>query len=164
MKSFSNKIKWVFHTLWEIKWVKRLILIVLTLLFFDIFFLNFVEPTKVGIARNFITGRTWLQDGNGWNITAPWVYVPEIDTRPIRVEVTSAGRGFSAKLVQFNKEYWQEFVVTEGIYYYWWANRISFNLGYNEEHRGVKDIFRGYAYSAKKYPFIVILLEYESDN
>ncbi|MEK6833084.1 MAG: hypothetical protein AABY32_03475, partial [Nanoarchaeota archaeon] len=102
--------------------------------------------------------------GTGWNLTAPWVYIPEIDTRPIRVEVSSAGHGFSAKLVQFNKEYWKEFVITEGVYYYWWANRISFNPGYDEEHRGIKDILRGYAYSSKKYPFINILAEYKQDN
>lgn len=130
------------------------------ILSFYLFFLNFVGPAEVGIARNIVTGKTWLQDRNGWNITAPWVYVPKIDTRPMRVEVTSAGRGFSAKLVQFDKNHWEEFVNTEGVYYYWRANRISFNLGYDEEHRGMKDILRGYAYSPKKYNFIIILDEY----
>ncbi len=163
MKAKPNLIKENLLNVWNIKWVKRPVLIVLAFLTFYLLFLNFVEPTHVGIARNFITGKTWLQDGNGWNLTAPWVYIPEIDARPIRVEVSSAGRGFSAKLVQFNKEYWQEFATTEGIYYYWWANRFSFNLGYDEEHRGIKDIFRGYAYSSKKYSFIKILEEYNQE-
>ncbi|MDR0608375.1 MAG: hypothetical protein LBG52_08850 [Candidatus Peribacteria bacterium] len=141
-------------------WSKISIVILSSILLFYLFCLNFVNPTEIGIARNIITGETHLQDGNGWNLTVPWVFVPIIDTRPIRVEVSSAGHGISAKLVQFNKQYWEEFVLTEGIYYYWWANRISFNLGYDEEHRGMKDILRGYAYSPKKYNYLSVLNEY----
>ncbi len=160
MKEVLKKIKPIVIGFWSKKPVKITTLILLVILSFYLFFLNFVSPTEVGIARNIITGKTWLQDGNGWNITAPWVYVPIIDTRPTRVEVTSAGHGFSAKLVQFDKPHWEEFVDTEGHYYYWRANRISFNLGYDEEHRGMKDILRGYAYSPKKYNFIILLDEY----
>lgn len=160
MKVLLNKIKETIKSLWAIKPVKVTVLVSSGILFFYMLFLNFVGPTEIGIERNIITGNTTLQDGNGWNFTAPWVYVPVIDTRPVRVEVTSAGHGFGAKLVQFNKEHWEEFVLTEGIYYYWWANRISFNFGYDEEHRGMKDILRGYAYSPKDYNFIIILNEY----
>ena len=124
--------------------------------------LNYTEPTQIGIARNPITGKMWAQKGGGWHATWPWVFVAKIDTRPVRVEVTSTGRGYNAKLVQFNAEHWQEFVAIEGFHYYWWANRFSLNLGYWEEHRGMKDILRGYAYSNKPYPFVSILKEYQS--
>jgi hypothetical protein len=75
--------------------------------------------------------------------------------------VPSAGRGWSAKLVQFEPKAYQEFVATEGFRYYWWANRFSVNFGYRDEYRGIKDIFRGYAYSDKKYPFLTVLEEYK---
>ena len=79
----------------------------------------------------------------------------------MRVSVDSAGHGYNAKLVQFNPDGWQEFIQTEGFYYYWWANRFSFNFGYDEEHRGLKDVLRGYAYSPKQYSFLKVLDEYQ---
>lgn len=138
--------------------------LVVVLLLFLLYngFVNHNEPTQLGIARNLVTGEMWLQEGGGFFVTPPWVWVARVDTRPMRVSVTSGGRGYSAKLVQFDKDHWEEFVATEGWRYYWWSNRISFNLGYDEEYRGMKDIMRGYAYSARKYPFIVVLEEYES--
>ena len=69
--------------------------------------------------------------------------------------------GYSAKLIQFNPEYWREFVDVEGWRYYWLANRFSFNFGYEEEYRGMRDLMRGYAYSAKQYLFLNILKEYK---
>ncbi len=74
----------------------------------------------------------------------------------------SAGRGYSAKLVQFQPDAWREFVAIEGFRYYWWANRFSLNFGYSEEYRGMRDILRGYAYSPKSYTFIKVLEEYQS--
>ncbi len=142
------------------KWVTLCVLILIGFLFY-LGCLNFVEPSEIGIARNFVSGDMWIEEGNGWNISAPGVLVSRIDMRPMRVGVPSAGHGFSAKLVQFDKEHWQEFVTTEGFYYYWWANRISFNWSY-ESYRGVKDIFRGYAYSVKQYPFLKIVEEYDT--
>lgn len=145
---------------------RRLILAVVLpiclILVFYLGFLNYTEPTEVGIARNEFTGETWEQSGGGWYRTAPWVLVSKIDTRPQRVAITTAGHGFSAKLVQFNPKEWREFVKAEGFRYWWWSNRFSFNFGYPEEYRGMKDILRGYAYSVKRYPFIVILEEYQT--
>lgn len=120
---------------------------------------NYVELNHVGIARNIITGKVYLQQP-GMYITAPWVMVSRIDTRPTRVCITTSGRGYNCKLVQFNPAHYQEFVAVEGFRYYWWANRISFNWGYDEEYRGMKDLLRGHAYGTKKYPFIIILEEY----
>ena len=122
-------------------------------------FFHYSEPTQVGVVRNWITGEVRL-DTSGWNITPLWVSVAKIDKRPMRVCVTTAGRGFNCKLVQFEPSAYKEFVTVEGFYYYWWANRVSVNFGYNEEYRGVSDLLRGYAYSVKKYPFITIVRDY----
>lgn len=121
---------------------------------------NYTEPTDVAIARNVVTGDLQLQSEGGFHLSSPWTAVSRIDARPVRVCVTTAGRGFNCVLVRFEPSAYKEFVAVEGFYYYWWANRVSFNFGYNEEYRGMKDLLRGYAYSIKRYPFIVILRDY----
>lgn len=123
-------------------------------------FLNYTEPTEVGIARNIFTGEMWLQEGGGWHKTLPWVRVARIDVRPMRVAIATSGHGFNARLIQFEPNEWRKFVEIEGFRYWWWANRISFNLGYDEEYRGMKDIMRGYAFGVKHYPFITTLEQY----
>jgi hypothetical protein len=123
-------------------------------------FMNHNEPTEIGLARNILTGTMWKQKG-GWYITSPWVWVSRIDIRPMRVAITTGGHGYNSKLVQFKEEHWELFVKTEGWRYWWWSNRISFNLGYQEEYRGMRDILRGYAYADNKYPFIEITSEYQ---
>jgi hypothetical protein len=111
--------------------------------------------------RNRVSGETKL-DTPGWNISAPWVAVSKVDIRPMRVCVTSSGRGFNCKLVRFEPKGFQEFVATEGFRYYWWANRISFNFGYDQEYRGMKDIMRGHAYGIQKYTFLTVVQDYET--
>jgi hypothetical protein len=144
--------------------MKRKIVAVLAfVLLFYLSFLNYTDLTQVGLARNWFNGKMWLQERGGWHVSAPWVWVTRIDTRPMRVAITSAGRGYSAKLVQFNPQAWREFVQTEGWYYYWWYNRFSFNFGYREEYRGMRDIMRGYAYGVKRYSFITIIEEYQTE-
>lgn len=131
---------------------------------FGIFYLSCIHYsgiTQAGIMRNWVNGELKL-DTPGWNISPPWVSVAKIDTRPMRVCVTSAGRGFNCKLVEFIPGEFKAFVETEGFHYYWWYNRFSFNWGYSEEYRGMKDVLRGYAYSVKQYPFIRVLREYEA--
>lgn len=145
----------------KIKWIRISGGFFLVVFLLYSLFLNYTEPTDLGLARDQISGDAWIQIGGGYHFTSPWVRVAKIDLRPMRVEVNSAGRGFSAKLVQFDVEHWEEFMNTEGFYYYWWANRFSFNSGYSEEHRGMRDLMRGYAYSAKYYPFVKILNEYQ---
>ena len=145
--------------------MKKILIIVLiifltTLSLFYLPFLNYTEPTEIGVARNIFTGEMWLQKDGGWYMTSPWVRVAKIDTRPMRVVITTNGHGFSAKLVQFVPKEWNSFVEVEGFRYWWWANRISINFGYDEEYRGMKDIMRGYAYGVKKYPFIEVLEHY----
>lgn len=123
-------------------------------------FVNHLEPVEAGIAWNFVSGELRLQE-KGWNFSLPWVLVANVDMRPARVCITTAGRGFNCKLVRFEPHEYKKFVETEGFHYYWWYNRFSFNWGYGDEYRGMKDILRGYAYSAKQYPFVVTLRDYE---
>jgi hypothetical protein len=156
----QNKLQ-IFLKVLSVRWVRVCSLLFLAGVVFYLLFVNYTEPTELGIARNKITGETWVQETGGWKITKPWVWVSVVDLRPIRVAVHSAGHGYCAKLVQFDKTHWKEFVSTEGFRYYWWANRFSFNSGYDEEYRGMKDIMRGYAFSTKKYPFIRVLIEYD---
>lgn len=130
------------------------------LLLFYLLFLHYADQTQVGVVRNWVTGEVRL-DTPGWNLTSPWITVAKVDTRPMRVCVTSAGRGFNCRLVQFQPEQFRSFVETEGFYYYWWANRVSFNFGYDDEYRGMRDLLRGYSYSVRLYPFVKVLREYQ---
>lgn len=151
----------LFLLTWSKPWVKMCTFLFLIIMMFYILFINYTEPTELGIVRNKITGETWIQETGGWKITKPWVWVSVIDLRPVRVAVHSAGHGYCAKLVQFDKKYWKEFIATEGFRYYWWSNRFSFNSAYEEEYRGMKDLMRGYTFSSKKYPFVKVLTEYQ---
>ncbi len=123
---------------------------------------NYLDQYEVGIARNVYSGELTLQDRPGFQVTAPWVRVSAIDTRPMRVCITSSTRAYNCKLVQFVPSEFKTFVITQGFEYYWFVNRFSFNSGYTEEYRGMKDLMRGYAFSAKPYPFVKILEEYAS--
>lgn len=161
VKSLKNNILKHLWRFFQNKWVARPVITLLCLYLLYVSFVTHIEKTEIGIARNMMTGKTWMRDGGGFYVRPPWVWVSIIDTRPMRVAVTSGGRGYNAKLVQFDKNYWEDFVKTEGWRFYWFSNRISFNLGYEEEYRGMRDIMRGYAYSAKKYPFVVIIEEYD---
>jgi hypothetical protein len=135
--------------------------ICLVLFLFYLGFMSHTEPTQIGIARNRITGNMWLQDHAGWKFSWPWVSVVRIDTRPVRVGVPSAGRGYNYRLVQFVPTEWRKFVDTEGFRYYWWANRFSINFGHHDEYRGMNNILRGYAYSKHHYSFVRVLEDYE---
>ncbi|MBI2023078.1 hypothetical protein HYT01_00755 [Candidatus Giovannonibacteria bacterium] len=125
---------------------------------------HYLEPNQVGIVRNRFTGEVRLDDQASFDITPPWIAVSRIDIRPMRVCITSASRGFNCKLIQFAPAHFKEFVLVQGFHYYWWANRISFNFGYNEEYRGMKDLLRGYAYGTKQYPFVKILRDYKEEE
>jgi len=125
-----------------------------------VFYLTCVHYTdyhEIGIVRNDFTGETSIDSVSGFGITAPWVQVAKIDIRPVRICVTSSTRNFNCKLASFDKRYWDEFVSLEGFRYYWWANRFSFNSGYKEEYRGMKDIIRGYAFDEHPKKFIKII-------
>lgn len=119
-----------------------------------------LEPTHVGIRRNLFTGRVTLDTRAGFFLTLPWVAVARIDTRPTRVCITSVARSFNCKLVQFVPEAYREFVAVQGFRYYWLANRLSFNNGYDEEYRGMRDILRGFAFGNRPPPFLRVITTY----
>ncbi len=119
---------------------------------------NHTETYEIGILWDPFAGQVSVQDlkNAGIHVTAPWVRESTIDTRPMRVCITSAGRGYNCKLVQFVPEAWQEFVAVQGFHYWWWSNRFSFNWGHEETYRGMRDLMRGYAFSVKKYEFVSV--------
>lgn len=120
--------------------------------------INYVNFHEVGMTWNPFTGELGLQT-SGWYITPPWVIETSLDTRPQRVCITSATQSYNCRLVQFVPSEYKVLAQIQGFKYYWWANRISFNFGYQEEYRGFRDILRGYAYSTKSYPFIKVIQE-----
>jgi hypothetical protein len=126
---------------------------------FWLFCFHWTDPHEVGITRNFFSGTLELDSVGGFNITAPWIQVTKIDIRPTRVCISSSTKNFNCRLVQFQKEYYKEFIESEGFKYYWWCNRISFNTGHNEEYRGMRDVLRGYAFDKNSRKFITIIEE-----
>lgn len=137
------------------------VLLGLWLLFITCFYS--LEPTEFGISRNMLTGTVSQQSRTGYHMKPPWVFVSVIDTRPTRVCLTSSAHAaFNCRLVRFVGSEWRAFVRTEGFRLYWWSNRLSFNSGYREEYRGMKDIMRGYAFSTEHYPFLEIIREYQT--
>lgn len=125
---------------------------------------HYTDSYHVAITRNLFTGELDLDAIPGFNLSAPWVKVVRIDTRPYRVCVTSSSRDFNCMLVQFVPQHYRKFVMIQGLQYYWLANRISYNGGYDEEYRGMRDILRGYAYGVQKYPFITVLERYPENG
>ena len=141
---------------------KRLFILTAVFTGFAMFYFGcvyYTDLSNIAIARNLLNGKLSIDSTHSWHVSAPWKRASIIDTRPKRVCVLSAGRSFSCKLVQFNPVGWQEFVAIEGYKYWWWSNRISFNSGYSDEYRGMKDLLRGYAFTGKKYSFVKILKE-----
>ena len=136
------------------------IVLVLASCFYFLCF-NHTRVYEAGIVWDFVTGELSIQEPNGgaYHVTAPWVRVAVIDTRPSRVCLTSATKAFNCKLVQFNWREYEEFVRVQGFHYYWLNNRVSFNIGYAEEYRGVRDMLRGYAFGSEHYKFITVLRE-----
>ena len=133
---------------------KKIVIPIVAVLLFYCFFLNYLSPNaEIGLVNNPFSEEVTIQEKGGWHITAPWVFVVRVNTKPVKVSVDSGGHIYTAKLVQFDKKHWREFVELEGWRYYWWSNRFSFNL-FQEEHRGLRDIFRGYAFSPNKYLFL----------
>lgn len=135
---------------------KRTFISVSSVFLFWLFCFHYTGVHQVGICRNVITGETWLDSISGPNITAPWVQVARIDTRPHRICIECNCRNVNCVLVSFNPEGWKDFVKREGFRYYWWSNRFSFNSGHKKEYRGMNDVLRGYAFDGVEYSFIKI--------
>ncbi len=140
----------------------RSVLAVLACMFlFWLFCMHFTPVGRMSIMRNHFTGEI-SHDTPGFHITPPWVQAAQIDLRPMTLCITSAGRGYNCRLVQFVPEHYEEFVEVEGFRYYWLANRISFNCGHDRTYRGFEDIMRGHAFGAESYNFIREIRSYEN--
>lgn len=121
---------------------------------------HYTEAYQLSITRNYFTGEVDCDQVGGFHLTPPWVFASRVDLRPTRVCITTTARNYNCKLVEFVPTACREFVAVQGFRYYWWANRISFNWGYSEEYRGMKDILRGHAFGVQKYEFLRVLQEY----
>ena len=117
---------------------------------------HYLYYKEVAVIFNPMSGETNLVTKAGWNPFPPWILFSTIDIKPERLCITSASRAVNCKLVEFKPEEYKEFLTTEGFRLYWWANRLSWNSGYNEEYRGMRDILRGYAFGNHKYSFISV--------
>ncbi len=152
---FQGVNPWAKH--WLVIAVRGFMIVIL----FYLFCIHYLEPHQAAIVWDRVTGKLWLDTKPAWHFTWPWVSAARIDMRPQRVCITSGTKAVNCKLVRFKASAFREFVATEGFRYYWLSNRLSFNWGYDEEYRGWRDILRGYAFSVKKYPFIVVVQEYK---
>jgi hypothetical protein len=138
---------------------KRIKIIAITFLSVLLFWLACIHWTgihQVAIKRNIVTGKVEIDSIAGINVTLPWIQVARIDIRPHRVCIECSCRALSCRLVEFNPKHWDEFLEKEGFKYYWLSNRISFNLGADQEYRGIDWILRGYAYDTNEHNFLKI--------
>lgn len=130
------------------------ILIIFTGMIYFPFF-HYTSIHEVGVMKNMASGDL-TRDEPGFHLSAPWVLVTKIDTRPQRVCITSRARIMRCKLGRFEAIYYKELVAREGFRYYWWDNRVSINFGYNEEYRGIRDLIRGYSFGDETAPFVQV--------
>lgn len=138
------------------KAIKKALLITLSIMLSYLMFFNYIDYHQVMISRNVLTGKTSIDKTQGLKVSPPWVIVNRIDTRPHRICITSASRNYNCTLVSFDPNGWEEFIEMEGFYYYWWANRISYNSGHSLEYRGFSNILKGYCFDNKGWKFIKV--------
>ena len=141
------------------KTFKIILLSALGLLLTYLTCIHYTDYHSCAITRNIVTGETQIDTVAGFNFSAPWVQVARIDTRPQRICITSSTRNFNCYLVEFVPSEYESLIELEGFRYYWWANRISFNFGHDEEYRGIRDIFRGYTFDDTPQPFLRVTKE-----
>lgn len=118
--------------------------------------LDITEQHEVGLSYSLLSAEV-TKKTPGIHLSAPWTLVAQVDTRPQKVCVSTTAKVLACKLVQFEPAHFQEFVRREGFRYYWLSNRLSFNWGYTDEHRGMRDVLRGYAFDAQKHSFVTVL-------
>lgn len=137
----------------KFKPLRKYLLGILGIFLFWLGFVNYTNFQEVAIRRNIITGNTQIDSIPGFNVTAPWVQVARLDTRPHRVCIECKCRNINCELVSFDPKGWKELIEKEGFRYYWWSNRFSFNSGHKNEYRGLIDVLKGYSFDGD-YTFI----------
>lgn len=128
---------------------------IICLFLFYMLFINIVRVNEITLNYDIFSGQVSCDKNPGIKITAPWVLVSNIDIRPTRVCIDCSCNNITCELVSFNHIGYEEFIQREGWSYYWWKNRISFNMGNNSEWRGFENILRGYAFDNTEYSFII---------
>jgi hypothetical protein len=110
--------------------------------------------SEVSLNHNIIDGTVTCDTTRGMKLSAPWILVSVIDTRPIRVCIDCSCRNITCKLVYFNpKEY--KIFVQKRLVLLWFRNRLSFNSGNNQEYRGFENVVRGYSFDNVEYKFLI---------
>lgn len=135
-------------------YIKKSAVILITAFFIWLFFIHYNDSHHVSISRNYISGEVKLDTTKGIKFSAAWVQVIKFDTRPIRVCLDCSCANINCRLISFNPSGWKEFIDREGVKYFWFKNRISFNFGQDQEYRGIKHVLRGYAYD-ENHSFII---------
>lgn len=113
--------------------------ILISLFTFWIFCVNHVSYNEIGISYNSRTGEIEKQH-TGYHLTPPWVRVTYMSTIPVRVEMLygQGSRFILPKIVQFQPEFYKEFIQIEGFHY----------IGSQEA------VLREYAFSGKEWSFL----------
>lgn len=124
---------------------------------------HYTDQYEFGITYNLVTGEVKPDSHTGHHLTAPWVLATKIDTRPQQVCITSASRNLNCRLVQFDPTKWKELIQLEGFHYYWWYNRLSFNIG-QKTYRGVPNLLLGHSYGQNRCSCVRILQEVGDEN
>jgi len=129
---------------------------------FCVYFLciHYADTHDASIIRDRVSGEISISTKSGVHWTAPWVSVAKIDLRPSRVCIETTARVANCKLVKFKSEALGSFVKREGFKYYWLSNRLSLNVSYKNEYRGVRDYLRAYAFGGTDLGFLEIIDEY----
>lgn len=138
----------------NVKWI----IIGSYLLIFYLAFFHFTDNYQVGIRYNIFTGEVSKDEHTGFHLSAPWVLVTRVDTRPHKVCIVSATRNLNCRLVKFNPDKFKELIQYEGFHYYWWYNRFSFNSG-QHTYRGLDNLLLGHAYGQNRCSCVDIVEE-----
>ena len=123
-------------------------------------FIHYSDTHEASVIRNSMNGEVSISTKSGFSVTSPWLSVAKMDLRPTRVCIETTARVVNCKLVKFKSDTLSSFVKREGFKYYWLSNRFSFNSGYEDEYRGVRDYLRAYAFSPVAADFIEVIDEY----
>ena len=123
-------------------------------------FIHYTDTHEASVIRDRISGEISISTKSGFSVTLPWVSVAKIDLRPTRVCIETTARVVNCKLAKFKSDTLSYFVKREGFKYYWLSNRFSFNAGYEDEYRGIRDYLRAYAFNSTSLGFIEVIDEY----
>ncbi|MFA5051855.1 MAG: hypothetical protein WC544_02205 [Patescibacteria group bacterium] len=123
-------------------------LIVLAFFFVYLPFMNHTSVNQIGICYDAGNGKIWTQEVPGWYWTNPLVKVAYITTLPVRVTVPSEAKVIVSKMVRFKPEGLDEFIRLQGFSYY----------------QNIENIFLGFAYADKEYPFLEVIQTMTQEN